>query len=135
MAEGTSYSVELVGSGKLVHMLIQAGAEATPALARALYEEGQLAFRTSQKRVPYRFGILKGSGRVFPPEVQAGDVNVTLGYGGNARKYAAAVHEINKNYRNGKSYKYLLTAVEERVAGFDSRIAKRIERIIGESSA
>ena len=135
MAQGASYDVELIGSGKLINLLIQTGAEATPALARAIYEEGQLAFRGSQKKVPYRFGILKGSGRVFPPDVNGEDVEVVLGYGGDARKYAAAVHDINKNYRNGKTYKYLLNAVEERVPGYEGRISKRIERIIGEASA
>lgn len=135
MAEGASYDVQLVGTEALVKLLIAAGAEATPALARALYEEGQLAFRTSQKRVPYRFGILKGSGRVFPPEVNGDDVDVTLGYGGAARKYAIHVHEINKNYRNGKTYKYLSSAVEERQAGMEARVAKRIDRIMGENSA
>lgn len=135
MAGDTSYNVELIGSGKLIHMLLQAGVGATPALARGLYEEGQLAFRESQKRVPYRFGVLKGSGRLFEPEVNGDDITVTLGYGGSARKYAAAVHELAKNYKNGKQRFYLLNAVETRIPGFDGRIAKRIERIIGEASA
>lgn len=122
--------IELVGSDKLIELLIRVGAEGTPALARALYEEGQLAFRTSQKRVPYRWGILKGSGRLFEPTVQGDSIEVVLGYGGSARKYALAVHELNKNYKNGKQYKYLSSAVEERQPQMDARLAARIERII-----
>lgn len=123
--------VTLVGADALIGLLITAGAEAAPALARGVYEEGQLAFRTSQKRVPYRWGILKGSGRLFEPVVQGGGVEVTLGYGGAARKYAAAVHEINKNYKNGKTYKYLSSAVEERIPGMEDRLAARISNILG----
>lgn len=128
MAEGTS--IELVGTDKLVNLLIRVGADLTPTLARAIYEEGQLAFRTSQKRVPYRFGILKGSGRLFEPVVQGDDIDVTLGYGGAARKYAMAVHEIDKNYRSGKTHKYLSSAVEERVPQMNARLTARINRII-----
>lgn len=126
----TVSSIELIGSDKLIDLLIRVGAQGTPALARGIYEEGQLAFRTSQKRVPYRFGILKGSGRLFEPVVQGDQVDVTLGYGGAARKYAGPVHEIAKNYRNGKTHKYLSSAVEERQPQMDARLAARIERII-----
>jgi hypothetical protein len=128
--------VDLVGSDRLIRLLIAAGGGAGEAMERGLYEEGQLAFRGSQKEVPYRFGILKGSGRLFPPSSDgAGNVEVVLGYGGAAKKYAAAVHELDKNYNNGKKRYYLLDPVQARVPNMDARLAKRIERIIGEANA
>lgn len=130
-----AYTADLVNEEALIRMLISVGAKAAPALARGLYEEGQLAFRVSQQRVPYRWGILKGSGRLAEPEMNGTSVEVKLSYGGSAEKYAMAVHEISKNYRGGKQSKYLLSAVEDRVPGFDARLAHRIQRIIGESSA
>lgn len=129
------YNVELIGSGKMVEVLMRAGVGAGPALARGLYEEGQLAFRDSQKQVPYRFGTLKDSGRLEEPVMQGDGVEVVISYGGDARKYAAAVHELDKNYNKGKKRYYLLDPVQARVPGFDGRIAKRIERVIGEASA
>ena len=42
------YNMEMLGSDRTIKLLIEAGVQAAPVLARALYEEGQLAFRDSQ---------------------------------------------------------------------------------------
>lgn len=123
-------NVTLVGQKELVAMLVDMEAKAAPALARALYEEGQLAFRQSQMEVPFRFGILKGSGRIYPPAIVGDEVEVILGYGGAAAQYAMVMHEGNHNFQGGKKRRYLQDPVEQRVPGMDQRILKRLEAIV-----
>lgn len=135
MSKDFSMSVNLLRNDSLIKRLVGAGGEATPAMAKGLYEEGQLGFRDSQKQVPYRKGILKGSGRLFQPTVSGDRVDVTLGYGGAARKYAAPVHDLNKNYRKGKKWHYLSDPINKRAEGMDRRMAKRIERILSEGAS
>lgn len=129
MAE--AYSSLIVGGDQIVRLLLRAGAGVGPALARGLYEEGQLAFRDSQKQVPYRWGILKGSGNLSEPAVSGTNVDIEITYGGGAMKYAMAVHELDKNYRSGKKRYYLLDPVQARIPNMDRRLGRRIERIMG----
>lgn len=123
---------QLVGGDQMLSLLLHREQGTAGAMGRALYEEAQIAFRNSQKQVPYRKGILKGSGRIHPPSVVGDTVDVQLGYGGAARKYAAAVHEIRKNYRKGKKAFYLSDPVEARIPGLDRRLGKRMDRILGD---
>lgn len=129
------YRMEMLGNERMIKLLLQAGPAAVPALARGLYEEGQVAFRNSQKEVPYRKGILKGSGRLHEPQIMGDNVVVRISYGGAAMKYAAAVHELDKNYNKGKKRHYLIDPVNARVSLLGASLAKRVARIIGEASA
>lgn len=125
--------VEFLNFEQLVRLVIRTRREALPELGRALHEEANIAFRKSQRQVPFRLGTLKGSGRVFPPEQRGGQVEQVLGYGGAAKKYAMAMHEGNYHFRRGKKRYYLKDPVEDRVEGLDNRIAKRINKIIKEN--
>jgi hypothetical protein len=124
-----SYDVELLGQPKLIQALIAAGRFAPQALGQALYEEGSMAFKQSQKEVPVRKGYLKNSGRITL-EQAGGDVEVTITYGSAAADYAAPVHDLNKNYRNGRKWHYVADPVKARTNGMDQRLAKRINRSI-----
>lgn len=78
--------------------LIQA---APPALGAALFVEAEDIMGESKENfVPVDFGTLRSSGHVQPPVVDGTVVEVAMGYGGAAAKYAAAVHE---NPRAGKT--------------------------------
>jgi hypothetical protein len=59
----------------------------------ALYELAEETMDASQPLVPVDFGVLKNSKFVEQPKQNGGDISVTLGYGGEAAKYAEAVHE------------------------------------------
>lgn len=102
-------------------------------LGRALYEEQQLLFRKSQKQVPFRFGVLKGSGRIMEPAVRGTNVDVESGYGGAASKYAEIVHNSDRmSFRNGKKAHYLSDPLEEAKVGMEGRLLKRIAKIASE---
>lgn len=130
MAE--SYEVEVLGQDALISALLDAADGAPEALGQGLYEEGQMAFRQTQKEVPIRKGYLKNSGRLSPPEMTGGgNVSVAITYGSSATKYAAPVHDLNKNYRNGRKWHYVSDPVLARVDGMEARLAKRITRNLG----
>jgi hypothetical protein len=127
----------MVSLDRLVRILAVAGARATPALGAALLEETHLAFRKSQVEAPFRFGILKGSGRVKGPVFMATKVKVEISYGGAASAYAYILHKgvidgKTINFKNGKKAQYLYDPVKAQVAGMDDRIANRIEAILGD---
>lgn len=91
-----------------------------------------MAFKQTQKEVPIRKGYLKNSGRLSQPEADgAGNISVGITYGSSAAKYAAAVHDIDKNYRNGRKWHYVADPVMRRVNGMEDRLAARINRILG----
>lgn len=132
MAE--AYDVEVLGQDALISALLDAADGAPEVLGQALYEEGQMAFRQTQKEVPIRKGYLKNSGRLSQPEMSGnGDVYVAITYGSSATKYAAPVHDLNKNYRNGRKWHYVSDPVLARVDGMENRLAKRINRNLGRS--
>lgn len=92
MAQGMRI-VEVRGTAELKRILDAAPARATHALASALYAEALEIMAASQRQVPVRYGILKASGHVTPPEISGEKMSVTLGYGGAASSYSIIVHE------------------------------------------
>jgi hypothetical protein len=126
------WGAEVLGQDALIRVLLQAAGGAPQVLGEALHEEGQMAFRQTQKEVPVRKGYLKNSGRLSQPEGSgAGNVTVTITYGSSAADYAAPVHDLNKNYRNGRKWHYVADPVMGRVDGMEARLEKRIARILG----
>lgn len=127
--------VEIQGLDKLQRLLIRGGAEAAKATGRALYEEGQEAFAESQRIVPRDTGALAGSGHIYPPHLENGDIVVELGYGGPAAPYALYVHEdLQARHDPGKQAKYLETPVTQQVEGMGLRVARKVESAIERSS-
>lgn len=121
-----------LGREPLAKLLAEGGDKIVPALAQALYEEGQLAFAESQRLVPRDTGTLAGSGVLKPPDVQGDHVTVSMGYGGAASDYALIVHEDpNATHTGGRTFKYLEVPVLARVPNMEANVSKRIERILG----
>lgn len=125
--------VEVMGLPLLMETLVKGGAEAPAMLAAALLEEAHIAFRISQVEVPYRTGVLKGSGRVSAPAIVGSEVVVEVSYGGAALAYAYVMHRgLTKagnpiHYRNGKKAQYLSDPILARLPGMDTRIAERVQ--------
>jgi hypothetical protein len=123
----------VLGQDDLISAITETADGAVEAFGRALHEEGSMAFRRTQREVPVRKGYLKNSGRITQPEVNGnGDISVTITYGSSATKYAAAVHDLNKNYRNGRKWRYVADPVQARIPGMADRIIKRITRNLRE---
>lgn len=64
------------------------------AAVAALYDEAVKIINKSIPITPYDKGHLRGSAFVSRPKEQGNQVEVELGYGGFASKYALAVHEM-----------------------------------------
>lgn len=125
------FDVEVLGQTPLIEALKGAARRSPEVLGAALYEEGEMAFRQTQKEVPIRKGYLKNSGRLHQPvQDGAGNVEVAITYGSTAARYAAAVHDLDKNYRNGRKWHYVADPIMARVQGMEGRLVKRIDRIL-----
>ncbi len=100
------------GSIKGVAEALRKGAEeVVQEVAKGLYQLGEEIMAESKKTYcPYLTGYLRSTGYVELPKVSDTDVTVVMGYGA---EYAAAVHEIDRNYRHGKQWKYLETPAKE----------------------
>jgi len=103
----------------------------------ALYQEGQELLRQSKPFVPVDTGTLRSSGFVTRPVGEGSTQRVTVGYGGAAASYAAAVHERFLS-PSGKfivhevgQAKYLQVAFDAYVPNYLQRIRDRIVRSVG----
>ena len=95
------------------------------AAMQALREEAETIMTESKRRVPVKYGTLKGSGFVEPTED-----GVRLAYGGAAADYAIYVHEnLEANHPGGGEAKYLERPVLEALPGLAERVAKTMIQI------
>lgn len=94
MAGPIRVDVEVKGLKELNdRILVGISQEITARTGEALYKLAEEMMTRAKEEVPVDLGTLRASGHVQPPVVQDGVVSVTLGFGGAAGTYAAAVHE------------------------------------------
>ena len=93
---------------------------------KAVYEVGADLLKESNNLVPIDKGNLRKSGKV--ELIKKGNNPVAkVSYGDSRVTYAAAVHEINKNYKEpGTGWKYLETPLKEKSKKYIEYIRKRI---------
>lgn len=124
--------IELMGAPELARTLATAGLQGVRALKQALNEEGQIAFRNSQRLVPVDTGTLRRSGiLLLAREKGSSMIEVVMGYGGAASAYALKQHE-NLSYRHkeGQQAKYLEEPVKARQEKLSQNIQRRMQRIL-----
>lgn len=125
-------TIELIGALELARTLATAGPQGVRALKQALNEEGQIAFRNSQRLVPVDTGTLRRSGiLLLAREKGSSMIEVVMGYGGAASAYALRQHE-NLSYRHkqGQQAKYLEEPVRARQEKLSQNIQRRMQRIL-----
>jgi len=124
-------------------------------LAKVMSEGAELMMTASKLLCPVVTNTLRSSGKVEPPVVTHDTLEITLGYGGAARKYAFKVHENPRTGRTGGrspsgrkyyprpglpfpysrvgQWKFLETPVAQQKAAFFDRVAaytgQQIERL------
>jgi len=127
-----SASLSFTGGDAIRGRLIGLAAQAKPAIAAALFQEGEAIRRESIARVPVDLGTLKNSAYVAPPVIEGDRVSVEIGYGGAASAYAVVQHE-NLTYKHpgGGGPKYLESVLNEHAAGFSERIGARVAEELG----
>ena len=103
-------------------------AEIIKAVGAALYQGGEAVMAESQKEVPVRYGILKGSGMVQPPEWNGSGWTVVLSYGGAAADYAWTVHEdMTAHHKKGTKAKYLQDPFDRMTPDVIARVQAAVE--------
>lgn len=108
--------VEIIGLDRLERFLTRAPALVDKAVAAGLYAAANEAFRISQRLVPVRWGILKGSGHVTIPKKTGLEWEVIIGYGGAASEYSIYVHErLDLRHRSPTQAKFLEEPVRETI--------------------
>ena len=128
----TRIRIEL-DTAQLDALLAQVPGNAIDEVGRALHDEALVAFNRSQAIVPFRWGILQGSGQVRAPKLSASGVDVELSYGGAASAYAMIMHEGNFNFRGGRQNKYLEKPVQAAIPRIGPAVRAALERAIARS--
>lgn len=106
------------GEAALDHLAVAV----VPTVAGSLYRSGEHVMTQSKEQfVPVDTGTLRSSGAV-ELETSESLVIVRLGFGGAASAYALAVHESNKNYKGGRSWKYLETPLNSEIPEINRRL-------------
>lgn len=131
--------VTTVGHDDLIRLMVMAGAEATPLMARMLREAADDIMRESKEQVPLRFGPLKNSGRVAGPFREGDNVMVSLSYGNTAVQYAMYQHEGHRadgshqihTYHKGKKGHYLEDPVNAAIPTMAPIMAMKLQEILG----
>lgn len=96
--------VRVDGLPQLQAALVAAGALAPEALAAGALIEMELMMAEAKGQTPVRDGILRDSGHVLPPEVDATSMEISAGFGGAASAYALVQHErLDFNHTTGNA--------------------------------
>lgn len=85
--------LKIEGVDKVMRELGRLEGKAAILAGRGLYLEGEKIMAQSKRLVPVFEGPLRASGDVQLPRKTPHGVEVVLGYGGAASKYAIAIHE------------------------------------------
>ena len=119
---------EIVGGPQLQAALRKSGAAGAGLMAGALHREGEAVMTDAKRRTPVDTGALRASGQVHPPEARSGAVEVTIGFGNSAVRYAVYVHEnLTARHPVGEA-KYLERPLLEAVRGMEGRLAAAVGR-------
>ena len=125
------WDVEVEGFGEAI-ALLAVDKKLIPATMEALYAEAQLVLAESKRQVPFRVGILHGSGMVHQPYSVGSKMAVEISYGGAAIPYAVVQHE-NTDYLHapGRKAKYLEHPIDDAHGRLAQNIASRVRIMLG----
>ena len=97
---------------------------------KVVYEVAADLLNESNKLTPFEFGNLRKSGKV--KFIQRGRRPIArVSYGDGRVGYAAAVHEVNKNYKEpGTGWKYLERPLKEHADKYIKYMRRRIGEVL-----
>lgn len=103
---------QMAGMDRLGRIFQRATIAHKVALGKTMVLEANRVLNESKRIVPFDTGVLKDSGRVEKPKMDATGIEVEITYGGAAKAYAAVQHwDTTLNHPNGKQALYLQTPV------------------------
>lgn len=108
-------------------LLRSADERAAMLAAAGLYQEALKMMAVSQRQVPVRWGVLRSTGHVYPPQQRGKAVEVVLAYGGPAAPYAWVQHEkLELRHDAPTKAKYLEDPVMDRKDTFARDLHRRM---------
>jgi len=109
-----NFRFEIKGDADLLRAFELLGPRVELVVKGSLRRSGEeIATASKSKYVPIDTGNLMNTIHVQNAERIGNEIVVKIVAGGPAAPYAVHVHEINKNYRNGRQWKYLETPAKE----------------------
>jgi hypothetical protein len=121
--------VEMDGADRLTRLFERASEAHRTVMGRAMMLEANRVLNESKRIVPFRDGVLKDSGTVEGPKIDASGVEVEITYGGAAAAYAAVQHwDTTLNHPNGKQALYLKTPVDAAKSTFVRSVMETMAR-------
>ena len=127
---GKVIRLKMQGPKELMKALREVGPRAEVALKSALVTEAEKVMARAKRFTPVDTGALRASGHVQPPVATPGRIEITLGFGGPAARYAVYAHEIEDYYHEFGQAKFLEQPVNEAAAGLTSRLTREVRRSI-----
>jgi hypothetical protein len=125
--KGKLVSIEVTGLRDVSAVLLAGQKNVLDATKEALYAEANVVLAESKRQVPFRHGVLSGSGMVHQPYSAGKKAAVEISYGGAAVDYAFIQHEnLNFRHASGRKAKYL----EDPVVDAQERLGKRIRLLV-----
>jgi len=116
---------EVTGLKRVQNKLKRAGQGYRDALSAALYQKGLQILAESVKETPVKYGFLRQSGYVSPPQHAGNMPIVEVGFG---KEYAPYVHNRRELHHNvGKSH-FLIDPVNRHRNGYKTWIAKKAQQ-------
>jgi len=113
---GKEFSLSISGGPELRRKFLALGPLGLKVVAESLHQSAEEVARLSKEYyVPIRTGTLRNSIQASFPKTEGNNVTVSITAGGAARAYAVIVHETNRNYRNGRQWKYIETPLRESI--------------------
>lgn len=132
----TPIYIEVTGLRDVAAVLFAGEHKVLDATMEALYAEAQVVLADSKLQVPFRDGILSGSGMVHQPYQVGKKAAVEISYGGAAVDYAFIQHE-NPDFKHapGRKAKYLEDPVKDASGRLGQRIRLLVEHILRRKGA
>lgn len=121
----------IAGVDELMAKLESLAGQSPIVVARSMNDSAEKTMaRSKAEYCPVDTGALRSSGMV-QTSINGPVVETKLGYGGAAQNYAVYVHEINKNYRGGRSWKYLEIPLKEDLSSYSEAMIAAINAMNG----
>ena len=125
---GKVINLRLDGIKEMQRALEQLGPKANFALRRSLTTEAEKIMAKAKRLTPVDTGTLRATGHVQPPVVEPEQIEITLGFGGPAARYAIFVHERTELRHTVGQAKFLEQPVNEAAEGLANRLARELRR-------
>ena len=123
-----NFSVRVRGIREVQRTLNKMGKEGKKAIRRFMREELEIISTDAKRLTPVEFGPLKDSGHATPVRIVGGALVGSVVFGGAAASYAPFVHERLELHHDVGQAKFLTTAVQRRVRGMGTRLARELAK-------